>query len=996
MPANAPWEYDKPVQQAGAAPWEQDAPVQQAAPAPAPEPDASQFAPIPAPEQPAPENSVGRDLQIGAQAVGRGAADVLGFPVDFTTMGFNSILSGADYVADKFGGSVDTRIEKPFLGSDYIADLASQGFELLGGDTIERDELAPKDRLASDAIRFGTGALAGGAGAVKTAATKTAQELPVVGRTIEEVGKRYLGASPGKAVAGDVAAGGGAGTGNFAYEEYVPDAVKEHPVAGPIAHVGSVLAGGVGGGTAAAGVQGAAGAAGRTIQKTAGRHVDREVPRDEVTGDRFNKVDVDAAARLAQEEASNPQLAARNIEETSADLRGYTNSDNALPPTGSQSRDVGLVAMENQARVQNGVPFTEQAQRTNTAARDQVDNLAPQDADPRAFTERAAEVAETRTQTAQKGVDKAQGEIEGVQRAREGEGAVVAQNAGGKPAASAAIDDTVVEGTLRPMQEQNARLYNEVDPGRIALVPTDNLLNTAREVRDTLGDLNTPSKIIPESLLQRIERTAGEEGSPEVPGTPATTRTEQSSVLGPDGQPLTKEIEVPEVPGQPAIPDAPSQTSVGDITAVMPELATTIERARRAGNYTLVDNLRALRAEMKATVEEAARGGDEAAQRFVAADKNYAETIGPTFNRGPGDEGAKFRKDFNLDRQNRTTTPPSQTAGRFLRPGQAERAESLSRIIEKSNDPETGRAAVRDYLMSDLAESGVLDKSGVLRPDALRKWRDQKWGDVLDEAPEFRGEVDNLLARAQKGEKLAGEFATELKQAERGMDAAKKNNASLELAIGKSPTKAARDIFGSKDPEKAVDDILRDIGGNAAAKDGLKAAIRDHLIEDKTTSAIHNTTDGANPVSFDRLDKLFKRHEKILAKVYSPEEMNALQGAHKLLKPGKQRELQATSGSPTAERTGPDLWRWTEIGLKAKYGILKGGGIMRTLRLWADTLPSNKEAVGQLHRQMWFDPELAAHLLRKPLKDIDTPAWNQRLQNLLAVGAGARDVADEE
>src|SRR5262249_50314435 len=151
----------------------------------------------------------------------------------------------------------------------------------------------------------------------------------------------------------------------------------------------------------------------------------------------------------------------------------------------------------------------------------------------------------------------------------------------------------------------------------------------------------------------------------------------------------------------------------------------------------------------------------------------------------------------------------------------------------------------------------------------------------------------------------------------------------------------------SKNPAGAMDDILARINGDEAATNGLKASVREYLIEKATTTAIGKTTDKSNPVSFSKLDDMFKQNEEVLSKVFSPEEMNSLRRAHKMLGAGKNLETNATSGSNTAEKAN-DTMRMLEAGLKLHFGMLKGGGIMRSLKMVLDTLPSNAEAVNSI------------------------------------------------
>lgn len=904
---------------------------------------------VPVEPNPVGQSAPGRALQVGTQGVGAGLADVAGMPVDLTSSALNLGLSGYDLLSSFLGGEgTDFRFENPIMGSQWLKDVTATAAEGAGMDVLTPDEMSPWERRMSRMNELGTAAVVTGGGL--GAAPRSGNSI------IAGIQKPY--AQSATPLIGDAAAGAGAGAAENLYEEYTPEWIQDSP-AGPILEALAATGGGVGGATAGT-IAGSVGSLGAKGLMAAGRGLRPTPPKnqilDEITGQPFKRSDVDTAAQYVQGVASNPAAAAAEIGEKAATL-GRAGPRESLPTTGLLSDDVGLAMFENAARQKRQVPFIERDQRVRTQARDIVDQSAPRGADARDFTDTAARAAKAQETPALRELERAAGRQEEIKTARRRDGSVVEQFRGQKPEAAEAIDRAVVDETLRPMQEQSSRLYSEVDPGRAAMAGADDLLDAATRVRQSLGDLNAPEKVIPGGLLSRIEG-------------------------------LTP-------------PDAtPPQVAIGDIVDAIPEIATTMERARRAGNYQLADNLRALRGSMEALIQREADAGSEAAQRALAAKQNYTETVGAAFGGGPGNEARRFRQDFNLDRAGRSTTPPSQTARRFLQPGKPERAAALRNILDRSPNPEAGRAAVREYLLSDLAESGALDrKAGALRPDSLRSWRD-KWGSALDLEPGLRSEVDTWIARAQRGERLSGEAAAAVKAADAKLTDAQRAKGALALVLDKDPVNAVNAVFSSGDPERAMKEIVSKIGrgGNRTqAIDGLKAAVRDWLVERKTMGAVQNTTTGQNPVSFDQLDKLFKQHERTLAQVYKPEEMNSLRQAHAFLAPLKDKELGATTGSQTASRLADKFWRTAEIGLKAKYGILKGGGILRTLRLWADTLPSNDEAVQQLIQQMWFDPDLAQHLLTRPTKDVGTPQWNARLNVLLGGAVGAREsVAPDE
>jgi len=76
-------------------------------------------------------------------------------------------------------------------------------------------------------------------------------------------------------------------------------------------------------------------------------------------------------------------------------------------------------------------------------------------------------------------------------------------------------------------------------------------------------------------------------------------------------------------------------------------------------------------------------------------------------------------------------------------------------------------------------------------------------------------------------------------------------------------------------------------------------------------------------------------------------------------------------------------WRALEIGLKTMFGILEGGGRLRTIRIALKDIGDNENEITQLVNRMMFDPELAAHLLTRKTSDVLAPAWNDKLAKLL-------------
>jgi hypothetical protein len=74
---------------------------------------------------------------------------------------------------------------------------------------------------------------------------------------------------------------------------------------------------------------------------------------------------------------------------------------------------------------------------------------------------------------------------------------------------------------------------------------------------------------------------------------------------------------------------------------------------------------------------------------------------------------------------------------------------------------------------------------------------------------------------------------------------------------------------------------------------------------------------------------------------------------------------------------------------------------MKRIRVGLNLLPGVKQMtleskMKRLVDRMWFDPDLARHLLDKPVSEIKGPGWNARLNRLLGYAAGSREMTDDD
>ncbi len=993
-----PWSKYQAVEPAAAAgPWSKYQPT--AAPAPAQQPVVDQSAPD---LNMAGDNKSGPDARATQadvlwQGAAHSAAALAGAPIDLATLATNIGSAGVNIGAHALhlndGKDVTGYLGPQPGGSQGLSDIAGAIYHAgTGNNALRPEDLSPEDRILYNSISdAGAGLLTDAMGPVLSKAASfakrpfTAPPTTVPLRGVESAVPRMPTPT---SMASGAAAGAGAGEVQGNYDEYGHPIISKIPYAGPAldatANVLATLGGAIGGHQLSRG----AGAVARLATVPPRALASKFMPgkEDEVfplqNGAVASPKDQDVAANIAQSMATDPKQAAEQIGRTTNELRA---AGTRLPTSGGMSEDAGLVGLEQKLRLQEAdkPDFIQNDRRVNQAAVDAVNKIAPEAAVGRTFTDTADQMQKDRVAAAQGNVETTSQEINRLEDQRRAEAAPIELARNTQVPASQALDKNVVDQTLLPMQQKNAEMYGKVDPDKAAVVSSDPMIEAAQKVRDTLGTFNNPDKVIPAGLLRRIEGTKpANELDPAVEAElarhPQHIQEQVRAALGAAEEPAT--------------------TSVGDIVDVYPELRKTEQQANRAGNVALAQNIRALRTSMDGVIEKAAAGGDEAAQRAMEAKQNYKDTIGTTFGDGPGGPATKLRKDVTADRFDRSYSPPEDTAGRFLQPGQPEKAASLKNILANSPDPGSGQRAAGQYLAADLASHGAI-VDGKLNPQAIANWRSKFGEDTLAVAPGFKKQLDDLQTSAASGRDQASRLGQQLRAHNAALEEIKQNDTAFKNVVGHSPVKAVDAIFKSNDPERAMQEIVGKLGEGTAAHDGLKAAVRENLIQRDTTTALHKTSEGDNPISFAKLDTLFKTNEGTLSRVFSHEEMHSLQTAHTFLKSLNNLQQQSLAGSATAERSGATerLLKVIEIGLKTRYGGLEGGNKMRNLKLAASLQGGGANNVPRLLVEMQFNPELAQKLLTRDVKKLKPQRYDPKFFDPLVLGgAVARNNIDNQ
>lgn len=889
----------------------------------------------------------GRSQMYKLQQLAKAPTDLLGAPQDVTTMLGNLNLWGADKLAQGVGaltgndlgvgyripmdlpGSSDWLNAKKNEGIDSAANLLAQltGVEpLREGETlaIPPEDVSPQDRMLGAGLRFGAGGVLGGGLA---AGTDTMLAAPYA-------------VNSSKALLGDVLSGGGSGVVQEAYQDYMPDYVKEK--LGPFGDILAAVIGGIGGGTVNSAGHAIAEGTTNAVKDSktfSPLFTDKSTPVNPDTGMMTKPSEMDMAARIMQNMPSDIDKTVANLKAMPQDFAFAP--PEARPTTGMVANDIGMALNENAARTKDPQRFLERDAARNDLASKKIDQSVPAGADPLDMTAEA-------TRQYDETINAARQKVEQAKTAQAANTDITQQNADLTIARNRQNQSsTAIDAELRKTYEAEQAKKNELYAAKRDETPVD-------------------AKPIYEEMM------AIEDSVP------------RAARVGTDYSAASKRIRdlvEPDETGK------FTPLTYGDLKILKTDVGAMRKEAVAAGrdvsqldkvNKLLSDKINAINPEAAA---------------------NYAENFAPRFKTGKVGEFTSAMKRAAKTGEESSATRPSETAGKFL--GKPEDARALQRAIDVNGEPVTATNAT-EWMMGDLAKSNVLTENADLRYDKFKQWADKN-KDVIDQFPAMRTRVDLELDRAARGGKLSKNLANDVKAAESGLKTTEDElrRSALAHALDAEPAIAIKSIMSSKNPVKKMQDLAIRLSPDKKAREGLKAAVRDYIKNEAETTAHIVGTEGGRKMSRAALDTLFKKHEKTLAAVYSPAEMNSLRQAHKLLDVAANLESKATAGSNTLDKfyaadkaTVAGRYRMLEVALKAKYGMLAGGGKFRTLRLFFDALGSmntKPKAVENALMEAHFNPELAEHLLTRNVKEIGTPSWNGKLNRLLGVASGARD-----
>lgn len=330
--------------------------------------DAAPAAPV---EEPSLVQKLGRSTQLAAQTLGRAGASIAGAPFDLAgglvDVGLGLTEGGINLFRDEPVSL--PRVGQMPMGYEHLTESAGNIMEAIGLPPIEREDMAPHERLIGDIGQFAAEGAALGAGLSRAAAkrfpTGTMQGHNM--RLGDAFLRPYVGRGA-KPVIVDTVAGAGTGAGiNFARENF-PDS--------PLAELLAAIGGGVGGATAVD----APGMVRRTAQRMDG-YRSSDLPYGPDGEAPPTRREIQHTRNFLEEQATDPEAARQRASERFDAAR---RDGSAMPTAGLASDDIGLVALERGSRVRNPVQFEEADQLLLDSAQQRISGLRDPGADQNA------------------------------------------------------------------------------------------------------------------------------------------------------------------------------------------------------------------------------------------------------------------------------------------------------------------------------------------------------------------------------------------------------------------------------------------------------------------------------------------------------------------------------------------------------------------------------------------------------------------------------------
>jgi hypothetical protein len=639
-------------------------------------------------------------------------------------------------------------------------------------------------------------------------------------------------------------------------------------------------------------------------------------------------------AQHVQKYSSNPEAAAKSIEKQ-LDINppfGYE------PTSAELAGDTGLAAI--QKNISKTPSFVDRKEANLKALSDEARSFSKTTEDPYVFKQTVDDFVESASSSLREKSSIAESGLVSAESDLAGELASIAS------ASSRETQEVASENLTKALSEENIRLkgvsrelYDAIDPSKSLFVDIRPLSKIADDIRKSSSPLKAAEveeaakygssvfRAIDNSLAEQIKKNKPVSYS-DLIGFRSTINAAVSKAYADGAAPAVKKLSL-------------LRDGIDRYTELLAQHGSA-KTQRGAG---AVANPHTHFKEIPA----------EAAAAALRANKFYKEEYAPKFKKSLGGEFVKKMRSGKLF--------PTQTAKSFLL-GPTEGAQQLSRIIKDSENPDFAQKAVREFMVSQMAQY-LLKQNGRIYGQTSKAFYN-KYKPTLQAFPELDREIKNIATNFESKSKVVNSLAAEVKAAHKAQDAspAEMRASSLRFFLDNSePDVIIKRIFAGDAPENSLKSLKLKFAGNEQFMDSLRSAVREHVtrvIRNPASEKVFSPTKALTIIDMPKT-------QKALSVIYSPDEIAKLNAVKNRLRDIIKADTDASIPSMYGSSPIRDKVR---VILASLYGIVKGRGIFAisdmVTKQFRELDP--KEVAEQLLTQSMLDPELAVKMLRKDTK----------------------------
>lgn len=360
-------------------------------------------------------------------------------------------------------------------------------------------------------------------------------------------------------------------------------------------------------------------------------------------------------------------------------------------------------------------------------------------------------------------------------------------------------------------------------------------------------------------------------------------------------------------------------------------------------------------------------GDKDASEKLKTAQQFFKKEVIGKFKSGtPGDILKRKGGQYKVSN--------AEIASRFFKAG-PKGQQSANEFMSAIGKDETALNAMKDYIKQDLIDNATNPNTGEIVSTKLNSWLSKHKKSLTS----YGMENDfNSIKKAQ----VAYDDAIKMQKEFNKSVASKMLNADVDSAVSKA--------FNAGVTKLAAQKLMKQVGGNKKAINGIQNAIIDHILAKSETTAIDFL--GNNVVGNATFEREFRKMSPAISVAFkdSPEKIKALLTYRKALK-----KLQTLKKSPTLTG-GPDTAEKIITNLAYSLGAGKSR-VLNILKAIASPLTKlNDNLVNNILNRAAVDPDFA-YTLQLIAKGKDVDMIERRLKgHMISLGMKAFNTQEKK